>query len=81
MLNRAGQVVGIVVTKMNLLSEDELAQNVNYALKAGYVRNMLLELPDAGGHGGEWTLSPGQNPAELLQGAVFLLVAEAAEEG
>ncbi|MFC3080118.1 S1C family serine protease [Phenylobacterium terrae] len=81
-INRAGQVVGIVVTKMDLLAEDEPAQNVNYALKAGYVRNMLVELPDVGGHGGEWALVPGQNAAELLQGSVFLLVAEAdAEEG
>lgn len=81
-VNRAGEVVGIVVTKMDLLAEDEPAQNVNYALKAGYVRNMLLELPDVGGHGGEWALVPGQNAAELLQGSVFLLVAEAdAEEG
>lgn len=40
-----GRAVGIVISKMTKAGEDEIAQNVNYALKIGYVRNLLSELP------------------------------------
>lgn len=43
-IDAQGRAVGIVISKMNKAGEDEVAQNVNYALKIGYVRNLLAEL-------------------------------------
>lgn len=44
-IDAQGRAVGIVISKMNKAGEDEVAQNVNYALKIGYVRSLLAELP------------------------------------
>ncbi len=44
-IDTQGRAVGIVISKMNKTGDDEVAQNVNYALKIGYVRSLLAELP------------------------------------
>jgi hypothetical protein len=71
-----GRAVGIVISKLSRTSDDEVAQNVNYALKISYVRGLLAELPDIGG----WRLPApaGKSRADLvaaLQGGVFLIIA------
>ena len=71
-----GRAVGIVISKLSRTSSDEVAQNVNYALKISYVRGLLAELPDVGG----WRLPApaGKSRADLvaaLQGGVFLIIA------
>ena len=47
-----GAVVGVVDSKINKLDEDdkEVPQNINYAVKASYLRPMFEDLPDLGNH-------------------------------
>jgi len=47
-IDRSGRVVGIVISKQQMTGEGEIAQNVNFALKIGYVRAILDDLPDLG---------------------------------
>lgn len=74
-----GRAVGIVISKMTKASDDEIAQNVNYALKIGYVRNLLAELPTVS------TPTPATPRASIsglvneLQGSVFLVIASSGE--
>src|SRR5260221_11500778 len=49
-IDGAGRAVGIVISKLDRTSEEEVAQNVNYALKSAYVRSLLAELPYVGGY-------------------------------
>jgi S1-C subfamily serine protease len=74
-VDQTGKVVGIVTGGLTRIGE-ELPQNVNFALKAAYVRTLLADLPDLGGHAGEWSVAPGENAADRVQDAVFLLVVE-----
>ncbi|MFC3080117.1 S1C family serine protease [Phenylobacterium terrae] len=74
-VDQAGKVVGIVTSGLTGLG-DELPQNVNFALKAAYVRTLMADLPDLGGHAGEWSVAPGQNAAAQVQDAVFLILVE-----
>src|SRR5258706_2372043 len=70
-----GHVVGIVISRLSTVGEDELAQNVNYALKASYVRSVLAELPDLGGYR---LVKPSGGMARLLSelhDAGFMVVA------
>jgi len=57
------------------LSDDEAAQNVNYAVKIGYVRNLLEGLPDLGGHRPASQAPNAIGASPDLQGAVFLIFA------
>ncbi len=69
-----GRVVGIVISRMERVGEDETAQNANYALKITYVRALLAELPDIGGYR-PTHLEPSRAAAVAeLQSAVFLIV-------
>jgi S1-C subfamily serine protease len=47
-----GAVVGVVDSKINRLDEEdkERPENINYAVKASYLRPMLEDLPDLGNH-------------------------------
>ncbi|HEX2561321.1 serine protease [Phenylobacterium sp.] len=74
-VDQSGKVVGIVTSGLTRMGE-ELPQNVNFALKAAYVRTLLADLPDLGGHAGEWSVEPGGNAADRVQEAVFLILVE-----
>lgn len=74
-VDQTGKVVGIVTSGLTRLVE-ELPQNVNFALKAAYVRTLLADLPDLGGYAGEWSVAPGESAADRVQGAVFLILVE-----
>ena len=70
-----GRAVGIVISKMNKTGDDEVAQNVNYALKIGYVRSLMAELPALGSPP---VATPRPSLSALvaeLQGSVFLVIA------
>jgi S1-C subfamily serine protease len=74
-IDSQGRAVGIVISKMFKTGDDEMAQNVNYALKIGYVRSLMAELPALG-------TPPAATPRPSLsalvaelQGSVFLVIA------
>jgi S1-C subfamily serine protease len=74
-IDSQGRAVGIVISKMNKTGDDEVAQNVNYALKIGYVRSLMAELPVLGAPA---TATPRPSLSALvaeLQGSVFLVIA------
>jgi S1-C subfamily serine protease len=74
-IDSQGQAVGIVISKMNKTGDDEVAQNVNYALKIGYVRSLMAELPTLGQPA---PATPRPSLSALvaeLQGSVFLVIA------
>jgi S1-C subfamily serine protease len=69
-----GRAVGIVISKMFKAGDDEVAQNVNYALKIGYVRSLMAELPVLGQPA---AATPRPSLSALvaeLQGSVFLVI-------
>lgn len=70
-----GRAVGIVISKMTKAGEDEIAQNVNYALKIGYVRNLLSELPAVSAAVAATPRATISGLVEELRGAVFLVIA------
>lgn len=74
-----GRAVGIVISKMTKAGEDEIAQNVNYALKIGYVRNLLSELPAVGAPVAATPRASISSLVEELQGSVFLVIASSGE--
>lgn len=74
-----GRAVGIVISKMTKAGEDEVAQNVNYALKIGYVRNLLSELPAVGAPVAATPRATISSLVEELQGSVFLVIASSGE--
>lgn len=74
-----GSVVGIVDFKLRQLSDDPGSkgpppENVNYAVKASYVRAMLEDLPDLGGY--TYVKATGDHDALVAAArrAVFMLV-------
>jgi S1-C subfamily serine protease len=73
-IDGAGQAVGIVVTKLQKTSNDEIAQNVNFALKAAYVRGLLAELPDVGGYRLVKPVTGRTALVGALQDAVFMIL-------
>lgn len=75
-----GRAVGIVISKMTKAGEDEIAQNVNYALKIGYVRNLLSELPAVGAPVAASPRASISSLVEELQGSVFLVIASSGED-
>jgi S1-C subfamily serine protease len=74
-IDSQGRAVGIVISKMLKAGDDEVAQNVNYALKIGYVRSLMAELP-ALGQPAAATPRPSLSALVAeLQGSVFLVIA------
>jgi S1-C subfamily serine protease len=74
-IDSQGRAVGIVISRMNKTGDDEVAQNVNYALKIGYVRSLIAELPVLGAPA---AATPRPSLSALvaeLQGSVFLVIA------
>lgn len=79
-IDRSGRAVGIVISKLNMAGEDEVAQNVNFALKIAYVRNLLAELPTIAP---SRTAKPSTSTTSLvagLKGSVFLVIASPDEK-
>ncbi len=79
-IDRSGRVVAIVISKLTMTSKREVAQNVNYALKIGYVRNLLAELPDVGGYRAVKASTSLTGLVSDVQGSVFLIVGEKDKE-
>ena len=74
-----GRAVGIVISKMTKAGENEIAQNVNYALKIGYVRNLLSELPAVSAPVAATPRPTISGLVEELRGSVFLVIASSGE--
>jgi S1-C subfamily serine protease len=76
-LDERGLAVGIVVSRLQMTSSDEIAQNVNYALKISYVRALLEGLPALENALPSVTPMSVVDAIQREKGAVFLLVASA----
>lgn len=66
-----GQAIGVIVAGFGA---DSGLQNVNYAIKIGYVRSLLADLPDIGGYR---VLKPSASMTGLasdLRNSIFMLV-------
>ena len=74
-IDAEGGAVGIVTSKMNMAGETEVAQNVNYALKIAYVRNLLSELPALGPSRSAKASASISGLVAELKGSVFLIIA------
>jgi S1-C subfamily serine protease len=74
-IDSQGRAVGIVISKMTKAGDDEVAQNVNYALKIGYVRSLMAELPTLGAPAAATPRSSLSALVAELQGSVFLVIA------
>jgi S1-C subfamily serine protease len=75
LLDASGRAVGIILAKQEKISETEVAQNVNYALKIGYLQNLLAELPDIGGYIQPAPTTVLVETVAELKDSVFLLLA------
>lgn len=71
-----GSVVGVVDIKLLKLDEDgqEPPQNVNYAVKASYLRPMLDDLPDLGGYEPVKAGASQEQTIAAVREAVFMLL-------
>jgi len=47
-LDDSGDAIAMIVSKKQLTSGNEIAQNVNYAIKISYVSALILSLPELG---------------------------------
>jgi S1-C subfamily serine protease len=75
-IDESGHAVGVVLSSLQKTGPDEIAQNVNYALKIGYLRNLLSDLPDAGTPHLAVKAATIVGVVAELRGAVFLILAE-----
>jgi S1-C subfamily serine protease len=71
----SGRVVGIIESKFQLTSNNEITQNVNYALKIAYVRALIDGLPTLGGYSVAPANSSRSEAIDSARRGVFLLVA------
>lgn len=78
-MNERGDVVGLVVSKVQRSSGDEIIQNVNYALKGAYIKALLDSLPALGNAAHPAITRTLQEAAESRQSAVFLIIATRSE--
>lgn len=70
-----GEVVGVADSSIGRFDEDgPPAQNVNYAVKASYVRAMLEDLPDVGGYVAIKPVADHDQMVAAARKAVFMLV-------
>jgi S1-C subfamily serine protease len=76
LLDSSGRAVGIIVAKQLRVSETEIAQNINYAVKIGYLQNLLSELQDIGGYKLEARAGNVVDIVSNAKGSVFLIIAE-----
>ena len=74
-IDAEGRVVGIVISKMNMVGEKEVAQNTNYALKIGYIRNLLSDLPALGPPRPARTSASISGLVADLKGSVVMVIA------
>lgn len=75
-IDDAGGVVGIVLSKSELTPDREIMQNVNFALKASYIVKMLGELPQLGKPKAVVARPNLQGTVAEVQSGVFLIVVE-----
>jgi S1-C subfamily serine protease len=75
-MDQSGRAVGVVLSRLEKAG-DHVAQNVNYALKIGYLRNLLADLPDAGSARSAVRAESIVGVVAEVQDAVFLIIAEA----
>jgi S1-C subfamily serine protease len=73
-----GYVVGIVISKQQMATADEIAENINYSLKISYVRSILDELPDIGGYQSAKSSTGREDIVSSIRNGVFLIVATSA---
>jgi len=76
LIDDQGRVAGVVLSKADSIGDHELAEDVNFAIKVGYVRDLLAGLPDLGG---ERTASRAASLTGRVADAepsVFLIVVE-----
>ena len=71
-----GSVVGVVASKLQKLDEagEEAPQNVNYAVKASYLRPMLDDLPDIGEYEPVKAGADQEQTVAAVREAVFMLL-------
>ena len=74
-IDAEGHAVGIVISKMNMTGEKEVAQNVNYALKIAYVRSLLADLPALAPPRPAKTSASISGLAAELRGSVVMVIA------
>lgn len=72
-IDTQGAVAGIVIAKASA-TEDELLQNLNFALKGGYIAALLGELPQAGRPRAVDPANPDRVAA--VKDAIFLIMVE-----
>lgn len=77
LLDDRGRAVGIVIAGFGA---DSGLQNVNYAIKIGYVRNLLGELPDLGGYRPLRSGATTSGLASDLRNSIFMLVVATEKE-
>jgi S1-C subfamily serine protease len=75
-IDESGHAVGVVLSRLERAG-DHVAQNVNYALKIGYLRNLLADLPDTGSAHSAVKAGSIVGVVAEVQNAVFLIIAEA----
>jgi S1-C subfamily serine protease len=74
-IDENGRAVAIVIYKLQMASATEIAQNVNFALKIGYVQALLTDLPDAGGYQSTPISQTTSGAVANTRGSVFLIIA------
>jgi S1-C subfamily serine protease len=75
-MDSAGRTLGIVVSGLPMISTDQPAQNVNYALKIGYVRSLLADLPAIGAYRPVRPATSIVGEVAAAKSAVFLVLVE-----
>lgn len=78
-IDEAGGVVGIVLSKSEMTPDREIMQNVNFALKASYIVQMLGSLPQLGKPKPVVAKPNLQGTVAAVQSGVFLIVVEEGE--
>jgi S1-C subfamily serine protease len=75
LMDMDGRVVGIIISKLDMTSSDEIAQNVNYALKIAYVRALLDGLRPLAADGRAKLVHTVVDAVAAHQAGVFLIIA------
>ncbi|MDQ0464134.1 S1-C subfamily serine protease [Caulobacter ginsengisoli] len=75
-IDDAGGVVGIVLSKSEMTPDREIMQNVNFALKASYISQTLAGLPQVGKPRAVVARPSFQGTVAEVQSGIFLIVVE-----
>ena len=74
-VDNSGHVIGIILARLSETADKVTLKNVNYALKADYIRAILGSLPDLGGYSTSQPATSRSQAIISLQGSVYLIVA------